>query len=63
MIRAKYSPESENLAKAGQGCKMFHVEQRFDGGNRTLEGELFHVERYPAISQLRSSIMRFVAAF
>ncbi len=42
---------------------MFHVEQRFDGGNRTLEGELFHVERYPAISQLRSSIMRFVAAF
>src|SRR6266705_875530 len=26
MIRAKYSPASENLANAGQGCKMFHVE-------------------------------------
>src|SRR5258708_8287199 len=63
MIRAKYSPESENLAKAGQGCKMFHVEQRFDGGKHDSEGELFHVERYPAISHLRSSIMRFLAAF
>jgi len=42
---------------------MFHVEQRFDGGKHDSEGELFHVERYPAISQLRSSIMRFVAAF
>jgi len=33
---------------------MFHVEQRFIGGNQDSEGELFHVERYPAISQLRS---------
>src|SRR6266576_6654526 len=48
MIRAKYSPESENLAKPSQGCKMFHVEQRFIGGNQDSEGELFHVERYPA---------------
>src|SRR6267378_8607067 len=78
MIRAKYSPESENLAKASQGCKMFHVEQRFDGGNQVSEGELFHVEhlplpldgpswscfhleRCPAISQLRSSTMRLVS--
>src|ERR1700731_2834387 len=44
MIRAKYSPESENLAKVGRGCKMFHVEQRLDGGNRASEGGLFHVE-------------------
>jgi len=44
MIRAKYSPESENLAKSSQGCKMFHVEQRFDSGNHVLEDELFHVE-------------------
>src|SRR6266513_1336772 len=44
MIRAKYSPESENLAKSSQGCKMFHVEQRFDSGNQALEDELFHVE-------------------
>src|SRR5438270_12813193 len=42
MIRAKYSPESENLAKPSQGCKMFHVEQRFIGGNQDSEGELFH---------------------
>ena len=33
---------------------MFHVKQRFIGGNQDSEGELFHVERYPAISQLRS---------
>jgi hypothetical protein len=39
---------------------MFHVEQRFNGGNQDSEGELFHVERYPAISKLRSSTMRFV---
>ncbi len=63
MIRAKYSPESENLAKPSQGCKMFHVEQRFIRGNQYSEGELFHVERYPAISQLRSSTMRQFAAF
>jgi hypothetical protein len=45
MIRAKYSPESENLAKASQGCKMFHVEHCcFDGENQVSEGELFHVE-------------------
>src|SRR5207302_2378980 len=47
MIRAKYSPESENLAKSTQGCKMFHVEQRFDGRKRALEDELFHVEHSP----------------
>ncbi len=48
MIRAKYSPESENLAKASQGCKMFHVEHCcFDGGNQVSEGELFHVEHLP----------------
>ena len=63
MIRAKYSPESENLAKPSQGCKMFHVEQRFIAGNQDSEGELFHVERYPAIAQLRSSTMRQFAAF
>lgn len=51
MIRAKYSPESENLAKASQGCKMFHVEQHFEGGNQASEGELFHVEHCSAISQ------------
>jgi hypothetical protein len=50
MIRAKYSPESENLAKSSQGCKMFPVEQRFDGGNQASEGELFHVKRCSAIS-------------
>ena len=58
MIRAKYSPESENLAKPSQGCKMFHVEQRFIGGSQDSEGE-----RYPVISQLRSSTMRQFAAF
>jgi hypothetical protein len=46
MIRAKYSPESENLAKAGEGCKMFHVEQRFIGGNQNFGAELFHVEHW-----------------
>ena len=51
MIRAKYSPESENLAKASQGCKMFHVEQRLEDGNQASEGELFHVEHCSAISQ------------
>src|SRR5882724_10797785 len=51
MIRAKYSPESENLAKAGQGCKMFHVEQRVYRGNRTLKDELFHVKHCSAIAQ------------
>src|ERR1700693_780904 len=51
MIRAKYSPESENLAKASQGCKMFHVEQRFEGGNQASQGELFHVEHCSTISQ------------
>src|SRR3981081_3786162 len=35
MIRAKYSPESENLAKVGEGCKMFHGEQLFICGNQT----------------------------
>lgn len=49
MIRVKYSPESENLAKSSQGCKMFHVEQRFDGGNQALQDELFHVKRCSAI--------------
>jgi len=44
MIRAKYSPKSENLAKAREGCKMFHVEQWFSGGNQASEGQLFHVE-------------------
>jgi hypothetical protein len=29
---------------------MFHVEQRFDSGNRTLENELFHVKRCSASS-------------
>ena len=37
---------------------MFHVEQRFIGGSQDSEGE-----RYPAISQLRSSTMRQFAAF
>jgi len=49
MIRAKYSPESENLAKSSQGCKMFHVEQRSDSGNQALEDELFHVEHSPLL--------------
>src|ERR1700736_4703264 len=40
MIRAKYSPESENLAKASQGSKMFHVEQRFEGGNPGSGGRI-----------------------
>ncbi len=78
MIRAKYSPESENLAKASQGCKMFHVEQCFEGWKpgfgwrivpcgtfaiapRWTRLELLHLERYPAISQLRSSTMRLVS--
>ena len=59
---------------------MFHVEQRFDGGEQAVEDELFHVEhlptaprwtrlellhleRCPAILQLRSSTMRLVCAF
>jgi len=76
MIRAKYSPESENLAKSSQGCKMFHVEQRFDSGNQALEDEIVSCGTFAAAprwtrpklfhlerSQLRSSAMRFVCAF
>jgi len=36
MIRAKRSLATENLAKPAQGCKLFHVEQRFESGNLAL---------------------------
>ena len=54
MIRAKLSPASENLAKSGEGCKMFHVEHELDMESETearivpcgvTRTNLFHVER------------------
>ena len=46
MIRAKRFLVSENLAKSGARCKMFHVEHRFSVENRVRDHELFHVERF-----------------
>jgi hypothetical protein len=54
MIRVKLSPASENLAKSGEGCKMFHVEHELDVESETearivpcgvTRTNLFHVER------------------
>src|SRR5437660_2654067 len=63
MIRAKYSPESENLAKSSQGCKMFHVEQPFDSEKSGFGGRIVQCETlfcHP-IAPLRHSAIRVCA--
>src|SRR5437667_8215213 len=53
MIRAKYSPASENLANAGQGCKMFHVEHLLADINHDW---VFHVEHGEALFHMNAAL-------